>query len=99
MPASYPVDFLTTMSKEGPADPRFRISGGVLQYCPQRDSRFPYLYQIPTHSLVHSPDQIKTILIRIVDTSMEARIRSAQFDKTLSVPLGPNALMDKYGTY
>ena len=28
---------------------------------------------------------------------MEARICSAQFDKTLSVPLGPNALMDKYG--
>jgi len=98
MPASYPADRSTCMSKEGPADPRFRILGGVLQYHPERDGRFPYLYRIPTHALVHSPHHIKTILIRIVNTSVEARIRCAQFDKTLSVPLGPNALMDKYGT-
>jgi hypothetical protein len=98
MPASYPVDCLTYMSKDGPADSRFRISDGVLQYHPKRDGRFPYIYRIPTHALVHSPEHIKIILIRVVDTSMEARIRCAQFDKTLSVPLGPNALMDNYGT-
>jgi hypothetical protein len=98
MPATYPADCSTFMSRDGPADPRFRILGGVLQYHPKRDSRFPYLYRIPTHTLVHSPDQIKTILIRVVDTSVEARICSAQFDKTLSVPLGPNGLMNKYGT-
>ena len=98
MPMTYPVDCSTYMSKEGPGDPRFHISGGVLQYHPKRDSRFPYLYRIPTHALVHSPDYIKVILIHVVDTSLEARVRRAEFDKTLSVPLGPNALMHEYGT-
>ena len=37
------------------------------------------------------------ILIHIVDTSREARIERAKFDNTLSVPLGPNALMEEYG--
>ena len=98
MPASYPIDRSSCMSKDGPADPRFRIPGGVLQYNSKRDARFPYIYRISTHALVHSPDHIKTILIRVVDTSTEARIRCAEFDKTLSVPLGPNALMKEYGT-
>jgi hypothetical protein len=98
MPATYPADRSTYMSKEGPTDPRFRILGGELLYHPKRDGRFPYLYRIPTHALVHSPDHFKTILIRVVDTSVEARIRSAQFEQKLSVPLGPNALMDEYGT-
>ena len=98
MPESYPLDCSTYMSEEGPADRRFHIPGGILQYHPKRDSRFPYLYRIPTHALVHSPDQFRIILIRIVDTSVEARICCGQFDKTLSVPLGPNTLMDEYGT-
>ena len=97
MPASYPVDRSTYMSKEGPANPQFRILGGDLLYHPKRDGRFPYLYRIPTHTLVHSPDHFHTILIHIVDPSMKARIRCAQFDKTLSVPLGPNVLMEEYG--
>jgi len=47
---------------------------------------------------VPSYAHLKTILIHIVDTSMDARTRSAQFNETLSVPLGPDAHMDKYGT-
>ena len=97
MPATYPSDLSTCMSPEGPSDPRFCIPGGVLLYHPQRDARFPYLYRLSTHALVHSPDHIKTILIRVVDTSVNARIDRAQFDKKLSVPLGPNALMNEYG--
>jgi hypothetical protein len=98
MPACYPTDLSAYMSPEGPSDPRFRIPGGTLLYHPQRDARFPYLYRISTHALVHSPDHFKMILIHIVDTSVDARIRCAQFDEILSVPLGPNALMNDYGT-
>jgi len=98
MSASYPVDCSTYMSREGPADARFRILGGVLLYHPKRDGRFPYLYRIPTHALVHSPDHFKIILIHVVNTSVEARIHCAEFDQSLSVPLGPNAVMDEYGT-
>ena len=46
---------------------------------------------------MHSPDHFKTILIQVV-TSMDAQISHAQFEETLSVLLGPNALMDEYGT-
>ena len=98
MPASCPADILTCMSQEGPSNPRFRVPEGVLQYHPWRDAHFPYLYHISTHALVHSPDHFITILVRIVNTSVEARIRCAQFDNLLSVPLGPNSLMNKYGT-
>lgn len=97
MPANYPLDRSAFMSQEGPSDPQFRIPGGVLLYHPQRDARFPYIYRLSTHALVHSPDHFNTILIRVVDTSVKARISRAQFDKTLSVPLGPNALMNEYG--
>ena len=68
-------------------------------YHPLRDARFPYIYRISTHALVNSPEHFKTILIRVVDTSIKARISRAQFDKTLSVPLGPNSLMNEYGSY
>lgn len=97
MPASYPVDCTSFMNKEGHDDPRFRVHGGCLQYLPMRDSRFPYLYSLPSHTLVHSPQYIKKILIHIVDTSCKARMERAKFDRTLSVPLGPNAHMKEYG--
>jgi hypothetical protein len=98
MPATYPMDRSDFMSPEGPSDTRFRIQEGVLLYHPKRDARFPYIYRISSHALVHSPAHIRIILIRVVDTSIDARISRAQFDKTLSLPLGPNALMEEYGT-
>ena len=85
------------MTKDGPVDHRFQILGGTLKYNTKRDARFPYLYEIPTHALVHNPKYIKTILIHVVDTSVEALVTRAKFEKTLSVPLGPNAVMDNYG--
>ena len=97
MAIHYPNDRTTCMDENGPRDARFRVPGGHLQYLHTRDSRFPYLYALPTHALVHSSEYIKKILIHIVDTSKEARIKCAKFDDTLSVPLGPNALMKEYG--
>ena len=87
------------MTNDGPTDRRFRIPGGILQYQPERDARFPYIYEIATHALVHALDQVNTIWIHVVDTSMDARIARARFEKTLSVPLGPNAFMDNRGQY
>lgn len=93
----YPIDRATCMNIEGPSDPRFQVHNGILQYLPTRDSRFPYLYSVPSHSLVHSPQHFSKILVYISNTSLEARINRAKFDHTLSVPLGPNALMKEYG--
>jgi len=98
MPTSYPTDHSTSMRHEGPSDLQFHIPGGILLYHSQRDARFSYIYKISTHALLPSLDHFKTILIHVVDTSMDARISHAQFEETLSVPLGPNALMDEYGT-
>jgi hypothetical protein len=99
MPASYPRDRSACMSQEGPPDSRFHIPGGILLHHPKRDNRFPYLYRVSSHSLVHSPEQFNVILVRVVDTSVDARILNAQFIESLSVPLGPNSLMDEHGTY
>ena len=85
------------MTNNGPADGHFKIPGGTLQYNAKRDVRFPSIYEISTHSLVHSPEYVKTIWIHIVDTSIEARKTRAEFEKTLSVPLGPDAFMNHYG--
>ena len=98
MVPAYPKDRTTCMIKDGPVDPRFQVPGGTLRFKPERDSRFPYIYEIPTHALVHSPKYIKTILIHIVDTSIEARKVRAKFEFTLTVPLGPNACMENHGT-
>jgi len=96
MSTRYPKDRAKCELKDGPADRRFRISGGTLLYNPERDARFPYIYSVKTHKLVHD-ERITKILIHVVDTSIEARIDLATFHKTLEVPLGPNELMDRYG--
>jgi len=74
MLANYPTDRSTFMSAEGPEDPRFKVPNGTLQFNAQRDACFPYLYSLPTHALMHSPEHIKNILIHIVDTSVDDRI-------------------------
>ena len=86
MPAFYPIDRTSGMNKDGPDDVRFRVHGGELQYLSKRNSRFPYIYSLPTHALVHSGHYIKKILVHIVDTSYEARVERAKFDRTLSRP-------------
>lgn len=97
MPARYPTDRSACMKKDGPDDRRYRVPGGILQFRAHRDARFPYLYEVPTHALVHSPEYIIKILVHVVDTSINARITRAEFEDTLSVPLGPNYLMTDYG--
>ena len=87
------------MIKDGPTDHRFKIHGGTLLYNTERDAHFPYIYKVDTHALVHSTEYIKTILIHIVDTSINARMTRATFAQTLSVPLGPDAVMNEYGPF
>ena len=87
------------MNEEGPTDPRFRIPNGKLLYNATRNARLPYIYEISTHILVHSPQHIKKILIHVVDPSEKARMAHANLESSLVVPLGPNKLMAKYGLY
>ena len=97
MSANYPRDRIACRNKDGPTDPRFRIPGGTLIYKQYHDARFPYLYTILMHALVHLPKYIKEILIHIIDTLVDDRKACANFGKRLSIPLGLNVLMEKYG--
>ena len=99
MAAIDPPNRSTHMHKDGPTDPCFHVAGGKLLYSPHRDARFPYLYTVLTHELVHSPKYLTNILVHVVDTLVDARIDHAKFANTLSVPLGPNVLMEKYGKW
>lgn len=99
MAAIHPSNCSTHMHKDGPTNPRFHVAGGKLLYSPHRDTHFPYLYTVPTHELVHSPKYLTKILVHVVDTSVDARVDRAKFANTLSVPLGPNVLMEKYGNW
>ena len=96
---TYPIDRFSCMTNDGPTDPRFQIPGGTLLYNAERDVRFPYIYKISSHALVHSPQYIQTILIHVAETAIEARVARANFETSLSVPLGPDAIMDKYGLF
>ena len=97
MAAVDPSERFTCMREDGPTNTRFHVPGGELLYSSQRDARFPYLYKVSTHTLVHKPEFLTTILVHVVDTSVDARIERAKFANTLSVPLGPNIFMKKYG--
>ena len=97
MAAVDPTEHFTCMCKDGPTDTRFHVPGGELLYSSQRGARFPYLHKVSTRTLVHKPEFLTTILVHVVDTSVDARIERAKFTNTLSVPLGPNILMKKYG--
>jgi len=97
MAAVDPPDPFICMCEDGLIDTRFHVPGGELQYSSLRDACFPYLYKVPMHTLVHNPKYLTKIIVHVVDTSIDARIEHAKFANTLSVPLGPNILMKKYG--
>lgn len=99
MDPSFPGPGSAYMNKEGPANPHFHVPNGKLLYNEKRNAYFPYIYEIPTHALVHSPQHFQKILIHIVDTAEKARTARAIYQKSLLVPLGPNDLMANYGEY
>lgn len=97
MPALYPTDRSVCMNCNSPTNHHYQVSGGELQYSKECDTHFPYLYAMQAHTLIHSSKYIKKILVHIVDTSINAHVACFKFAKTLSVPLGPDALMETYG--
>ena len=101
MSVPYPADpQVPFMLESGPGDPELVVRQGKLLFHPQRDSRFPYLYQVPSHPLVDEmidKTVIKNILVYIQDTKPAALKRLLDFENTLFVPLGPNDSMHDLG--
>ena len=53
MSVQYPPDPLAHfMLETGPSDPNLVVKEGALLFHSQRDGRFPYLYQVPSHPRV-----------------------------------------------
>jgi hypothetical protein len=85
------------MLKDAPIE--FLVPGGTLLYDGGRDGRFPYIFQVDSHPLVHDRDPLSTgrILVCIQDTSPEAMQKLKEFEDSLEVPLGPNDSMAGQG--
>ncbi|KAG6848987.1 hypothetical protein H0H93_012214 [Arthromyces matolae] len=79
---------------------QYVVPSGLLRYHPSRDSRFPYLYEVPSHPLVNreafGPGQT---YITIRDTSKAAMLRLRNFEKNLKIPLGQDARMESQGLF
>ena len=92
----YPSDKKGFMAKS-PSDPCKVVKNGTLCYHKNRDARFPYLYKVESHPLVHNTDVIKHIYVYVEDTRNAAMRVKRLFEKDLKVPLGPDKSMAGHG--
>jgi hypothetical protein len=83
----YPPDpQVPFMLESGPSDPDLVVKDGNLLFHQQRDGRFPYLYQVPSHPMVDEmidKTAIKNILVYIQDTEPAALKHLLDFENTL----------------
>lgn len=93
----YPAHWKTCMDENGPGDKAFRVPDGKLLYHPGRDSRFPYIYEMQSHPLDPTPKVRKRILVYVIDTSEANLVKLHNWENSLSVPLGPDSLINSYG--
>jgi hypothetical protein len=92
----YPLDKKQFMA-QNPSDPLKIVKNGTLCYNKNRDARFPYLYKVESHPLVHNTDVIKHIYVYVEDTGTTAMRAKRLFEKDLKVPLGPDKTMAGHG--
>ncbi|KAF9522820.1 hypothetical protein CPB83DRAFT_776472 [Crepidotus variabilis] len=87
------------MSLTGPTDKLFTVPDGTLRVHPNRDARFPYLYQVHGHPLVRADPAIQQVFVFVIDTSPLALKALLDFEDSLTVPLGPDASMEDLGLF
>jgi hypothetical protein len=93
----YPSDKTRRMAHAS-SDPLKIVKDGELFFHKNRDERFPYIYKVESHPLVHNTDVIKNIYVYIQDTRTEAMHAKRIFEKDLKVPLDPDRTMAFHGT-
>jgi hypothetical protein len=94
----YPSDKTRRMA-HSPSDPLKIVKDGLLWFHKNRDERFPYIYKVDSHPLVHNTDVIKHIYVYVEDTRTEAMHAKRLFEQDLKVPLGPDRTMAGHGRY
>ena len=103
----YPSDEGTFMLKNGPIDPQFVVPDADLIILERRDDRFYYVYRLQkphphlqlNEDMPEASKYIKETWVYIVNTSSEEQKQRFDFEETLSVPIGPDSLMDEIGEY
>ncbi|KAF8226626.1 hypothetical protein L208DRAFT_1499083 [Tricholoma matsutake] len=81
------------------APPELVVPDGVLLYNMNWDGRFPYIFQVNSHLLVHDCDSPRRILVYIQDTSVEGLEALEAFEASLEVPLGLNDSVSNLGIF
>lgn len=94
----YPSTRTAVHNFQIPADKRFCVKNGTPVRCENRDIRFPKVWKVEDHPLVHG-SYTETIWVILVDTSDEGRAAASKFESTLTTPLGPDALMKEFGRH
>ena len=95
------------MQKNWPIAPQFVVPDANLIILEQQDTQFYYVYCLQNphpHIKLNEemPDASKYIdetWVYIVDTLPEQQKQRFEFEETLSVPIGPDSLMDEIGEY
>jgi hypothetical protein len=79
--------------------PELQVPDGMLLYNPNRDGRFPYIFQVDSHLLAHDRDLFPSgrILRYIQDTSVEGLKALGEFEASLEVLLGMNESVSNLG--
>jgi hypothetical protein len=103
----YPLDGKEFMRKNGPIDEQYAVPDADLIILERRDVRFYYVYRLRTpHPHIElneiMPDASKYVnetWVYIVNTSPKEQKKRFEFEETLSVPIGPDSLMDELGAY
>ncbi|KIJ91825.1 hypothetical protein K443DRAFT_135423 [Laccaria amethystina LaAM-08-1] len=89
----YPLDGKEFMRKNGPIDEQYAVPDADLIILERRDVRFYYVYRLRTP---HPHIELNEIMPNASKYEQKKRF---EFEETLSVPIGPDSLMDELGAY
>jgi hypothetical protein len=83
------------------APPELEVPGSLLLYDVNRDSRFPYIFQVDSHLLAHDRNLLlpRCILVYIQDRSAEGLEALEAFEASLEVLLGPDDSVSNLGAW
>ena len=95
-PPVYPATRTQVHMNIQPNDKAWCVRGGRPIYVPNRDIRFPLIWEVDAHPLTHGNH---TSWVIILDTSKEARRERALFQAELTTPLGPQNFMSHFGMF
>src|SRR5271163_1382665 len=92
----YPKTRTIVHNNKLPEENAWRVRDGRPINNPNRDIRFPLVWDVDSHPLTHGNH--KTWVI-IVDTSREARRQRSLCQAELTTPLGPQRFMSDFGKF